>query len=125
MKAIVEFVKTTLIGGLLMMVPVYLTVLLLAKALAEMVRLLNPIVALLPAAEHSRQLTAIALVVLPLLLARPDRTHGPGKACARGVRGHRGAGVHVEASSVVEVVMVVVVTSPPQVIRPRRHARFV
>ena len=64
MKAIVEFVKTTLIGGLLMVVPAYLTVLLLAKALAGMVRLLNPIVALLPAAEHFRQLTAIALVVL-------------------------------------------------------------
>jgi uncharacterized membrane protein len=64
MKTIVEFVKTTLIGGLLIVVPAYLTVLLLAKALAGMVRLLGPIVALLPGEQHFRQLMATALVVL-------------------------------------------------------------
>jgi uncharacterized membrane protein len=64
MKTIVEFVKTTLIGGLLIVVPAYLTVLLLAKALAGVVRLLGPIVALLPGEQHFRQLMATALVVL-------------------------------------------------------------
>jgi len=64
MRTIVEFVKTTLIGGLLILVPAYLAVLLLAKALAGMVGLLAPIVALLPGGEGSRQITAIVLVVL-------------------------------------------------------------
>jgi uncharacterized membrane protein len=45
-KALVEFLKTTLIGGLLIVVPVYLTVLLLEKALKGMIALLGPIVAL-------------------------------------------------------------------------------
>jgi uncharacterized membrane protein len=64
MKTIVEFVKTTLIGGLLVVVPAYLTVLLLAKALAGLMKLLGPIVALLPGDEKFRQITAIALVLL-------------------------------------------------------------
>jgi uncharacterized membrane protein len=65
MKALVEFLKTTLIGGLLIVVPIYLTVLLLAKALKGMVGLLGPIVALLPERiHHFGQLLAIALVVL-------------------------------------------------------------
>jgi uncharacterized membrane protein len=65
MKALVEFLKTTLIGGLLIVVPVYLTVLLLTKALKGMVALLGPIVALLPErVHHLRQFIAIALVVL-------------------------------------------------------------
>jgi len=65
MKALLEFLKTTLIGGLLIVVPIYLTVLLLAKALKGMVGLLGPIVALLPERiHHFGQLLAIALVVL-------------------------------------------------------------
>jgi len=65
MKALVEFLKTTLIGGLLIVVPVYLTVLLLTKALKGMIALLGPIVALLPErVHHFGQLLAIALVVL-------------------------------------------------------------
>jgi len=65
MKALVGFLKTTLIGGLLIVVPIYLTVLLLAKALGGMVALLGPIVALLPeGVHHFRQIVAIALVVL-------------------------------------------------------------
>jgi uncharacterized membrane protein len=65
MKALVEFLKTTLIGGLLIVVPVYLTLLLLGKALKGMVALLGPIVALLPErVHHFGQILAIVLVVL-------------------------------------------------------------
>ena len=65
LKALVEFVRTTLIGGLLIVLPVYLTVALLAKALKGMVALLGPVVALLPErVHHLRQFIAIALVVL-------------------------------------------------------------
>src|SRR4029450_10123878 len=64
-EALVEFLKTTLIGGLLIVVPVYLTVLLLGKALKGMVALLGPIVALFPESlHHFAQIIAIALVVV-------------------------------------------------------------
>jgi uncharacterized membrane protein len=65
MKALVEFLKTTLIGGLLIVVPVYLTVLLLGKALKAMIALLSPIVALFPESlHHFAQIIAIGLVVV-------------------------------------------------------------
>jgi uncharacterized membrane protein len=65
MKALGEFLKTTLIGGLLIVVPTYLTVLLLAKALRGIVALLGPVVALLPQeVHHFARILAIALVVL-------------------------------------------------------------
>ena len=65
MKALAEFLKTTVIGGLLIVVPVYFTLLLLGKALKGMVALLAPIVALLPErVHHFDQILAIMLVVL-------------------------------------------------------------
>src|SRR4029078_5565 len=64
-KGLGEFLKTTLIGGLLIVVPAYLAVLLLAKALGGLVTLLAPVVALLPEAVHNyRRIVAVALVVL-------------------------------------------------------------
>ena len=65
MKALVEFLKTTLIGGLLIVVPMYLAVLLLAKAVKGMVALLAPIVALLPErVQDFGQIVALVLVAL-------------------------------------------------------------
>ena len=65
MKGLGEFLKTTLIGGLLIVVPTYLSVLLLAKALGAVMALFAPIVALLPeGAQHFGRVIAIALVVL-------------------------------------------------------------
>jgi uncharacterized membrane protein len=64
-KGLTEFLKTTLIGGLLVVVPTYLTVLLLAKAIGGLMALLGPIVALLPEGlHHFRRIVAIGLVVL-------------------------------------------------------------
>jgi uncharacterized membrane protein len=76
-RALVEFLKTTLIGGLLIVVPVYLTVLLLAKALKGMIAVLGPIVALLPERlHHFAQIIAIALVlVVCFMLGLIARTH--------------------------------------------------
>ena len=65
MKALAEFLKTTVIGGLLVVVPVYFTMLLLAKALGGILALLGPIVALLPDRVHRfGTVLAVALVVL-------------------------------------------------------------
>lgn len=65
MKALGEFVKTTLIGGLLIVVPVYFSALLLLKAAAGVMGLLAPITALLPESlQNLRQLVALLIVVL-------------------------------------------------------------
>ena len=64
-KGLAEFLKTTLIGGLLVVVPTYLTVLLLGKAIGGLMAFLGPIVALLPEGlHHFRRIVAIGLVVL-------------------------------------------------------------
>jgi len=48
MRTIPEFIKTTLIGGLLIVLPVYIAVLLLLKALQGIVTVMKPITAAIP-----------------------------------------------------------------------------
>ena len=48
MKYLREFVASTLVGGLLIVLPVYLAVVLLLKTLKALVNLLEPVRALLP-----------------------------------------------------------------------------
>jgi hypothetical protein len=55
MKTIAEFAKTTLIGGLLIILPVYVCPLLLAKAALGLLALINP-PPLLPRARLGRAL---------------------------------------------------------------------
>jgi uncharacterized membrane protein len=65
MSTVAQFLKTTLIGGVLVLVPIYFCMLLLLKAGAGLMGLLAPVTALLPAAlDELRNLAAIALVVL-------------------------------------------------------------
>jgi len=63
MRALAEFTKTTLIGGLLVIVPVYIAVLLLAKATKGLLELLAPVAGSLPAAVQFRQAAAIILLI--------------------------------------------------------------
>lgn len=62
MRSLVEFTKTTLIGGLLVVLPIYLAFLLLAKTAMGLVMLLHPLTAPIPASVHFR--TAVAAVLL-------------------------------------------------------------
>ena len=62
MKRLLDFAKTTLIGGLLVVVPIYLIVLLVAKAFAKLFALLSPITAEIPARVEYRQAAAILIV---------------------------------------------------------------
>ena len=64
MRALAEFTKTTLIGGLLVILPVYVCVLLLAKAVKGLLDLLSPVAGSLPAAVEFRQAAAIILLVV-------------------------------------------------------------
>ena len=65
MKALIEFTKSMLVGGLLVVVPIYFSVLLLAKAFAGLIKLLAPVTALLPESLHGlRHVVAMLIVVL-------------------------------------------------------------
>ena len=63
MKVLAEFTKTTLVGGVLVILPVYVTILLLAKAVKGLLALLTPVTAQLPAAVQFRQLAAALLLI--------------------------------------------------------------
>jgi uncharacterized membrane protein len=69
MKALSEFTKSTLVGGLLVVVPIYFSVLLLAKALAGLVKLLGPVTALLPESLQVLRGPAAVLAVVVLCFA--------------------------------------------------------
>jgi hypothetical protein len=45
MRSLAEFVKTTLIGGLLIILPIYVSVILIAKAVQGIVAAMKPITA--------------------------------------------------------------------------------
>ena len=51
MKTLAEFTKTTLIGGVLIILPIYVSVLLLAKAAKGLLALISPITAGIPASS--------------------------------------------------------------------------
>jgi uncharacterized membrane protein len=64
MKALLEFMKVTLVGGLLVVLPVWLALLLLLKAIQSVLKLLQPIAKLVP-----QQLVHPDVVALFLLVA--------------------------------------------------------
>ena len=74
MKGLAELTKTTLIGGLLIVLPIYLTILLLAKTLAGVLASLAPVTAAIPAGREFPQVTAI-LIVLVVCLWRARGPH--------------------------------------------------
>ena len=58
-----EFVTSTLVGGLLIVVPVYLAVLLLLKGMATVAGLVRPVAALLPDWIAAENFLALVLVL--------------------------------------------------------------
>src|ERR1700751_5712373 len=58
MKSLAEFAKRTLIGGILIVLPVYTSLLLLAKAVTGLLALLKPITAGIPASLEFREVLA-------------------------------------------------------------------
>jgi uncharacterized membrane protein len=78
MKTLAEFTKTTLIGGLLIILPIYVAVLLLAKAVNGLMALLAPVTAQIPAGVQFRQIIAIlVLIAICFVVGLIVRT-GPG-----------------------------------------------
>ena len=78
MRTLAEFTKTTLIGGVLIILPIYLVALLLAKTVKGMLALLSPVADQLPAAVEFRQVLAIALLVAVCFIVGLIVRTGPG-----------------------------------------------
>ncbi|MGH9222114.1 MAG: hypothetical protein ACRD1W_22585 [Vicinamibacterales bacterium] len=79
MKGLAELTKTTLIGGLLVVLPIYLSILLLAKTLSGVLALMSPVTAAVPAAAQFRQVIAILIVLAVCLVAGIVVRTGPGR----------------------------------------------
>jgi uncharacterized membrane protein len=69
MRSLAEFTKTTLIGGLLIILPVYVSLLLLAKAIGGLLALVKPITAAIPTTVEFRQTLAIVVLALVCFIA--------------------------------------------------------
>jgi len=78
MKAIAEFTKTTLIGGVLVVIPIYLSVLLLLKAMAGVMGLVSPITEGLPTTLPFRELIALLMLIASCFLCGIAVRTGPG-----------------------------------------------
>jgi len=78
MNGLAEFTKTTLIGGLLVVLPIYLSILLLAKTLAGILGLLAPVTAAIPTSGQFRQGIAIVIVLVVCFVAGIVVHTGPG-----------------------------------------------
>ena len=78
MKGLAALTKTTLIGGVLVVLPIYLSILLLAKTLSGIVALLSPVTAAIPAGVQFRQVIAILIVLAVCFVAGIAVRTGPG-----------------------------------------------
>jgi uncharacterized membrane protein len=88
MKAIVDFLKTTLVGGLLVVLPIWVSVLLLAKSLGMLSVFLKPIMDELPdEAQHPFLLSALILLLGCFAVGLLVRT-SPGYLVRRFIQTH-------------------------------------
>ena len=78
MKSLAEFTKTTLIGGVLIILPIYVSILLLVKTIAGVGALIRPVTAQLPASLQFRQVIAMVVVIVVCFLAGLVVRTGPG-----------------------------------------------
>ena len=78
MKVPAKFTKTTLIGGVLVILPIYVTILLLLKAVNGLLALLSPVTAQLPAGVQFRHVAAILLLVAVCFVVGLAVRTGPG-----------------------------------------------
>jgi uncharacterized membrane protein len=69
LRSIADLTKTTLIGGLLVVLPIYIAFILLAKAIKSALGLVAPITNQLPAGVEFRLLAAIGIVIGVCFLA--------------------------------------------------------
>lgn len=78
-QRIAAFVRTTILGGVLVVMPLVLTGFLLAKALGAVAALLRPVASHLPAGLPLPEILALAIVVAACFLAGAVVRTGPGR----------------------------------------------
>jgi len=78
MKPLAEFIKTTLIGGILIVLPIYVSILLLIKAFNGLLGVVKPIAAVIPASVEFEQALAILILAAICFLAGLITRTGPG-----------------------------------------------
>jgi uncharacterized membrane protein len=83
MKTLVEFARTTLVGGLLVLLPIYLAVLLSLKALSGGIALIAPLASQVPTGPQFRTAVAIAMILAACFITGLVVRTGPG---GRGIR---------------------------------------
>ena len=78
MRRLAEFVKTALIGGLLVILPVYVSIILIAKAVQGILAAMKPITAVVPASVQFREIVAVLVIVAVCFVAGLIVRTGPG-----------------------------------------------
>jgi uncharacterized membrane protein len=78
MKTLAEFTKTTLIGGVLIVLPIYVSLLLLAKVVKGLLALMQPITAEIPASIEFREVLAVLVLAAVCFIAGLIVRTGPG-----------------------------------------------
>ena len=79
MRSVLEFVKTTVIGGVVVILPVGVTVLLTAKTLVAILGLLQPLTGRLPVPVQAHGLAAVLIIVAVCFLAGAVVRTRPGR----------------------------------------------
>ena len=78
MRRLAEFVKTALIGGLLVILPIYVSMILIAKAVQGILAAMKPITAVVPASVQFREIVAVLVIVAVCFVAGLIVRTGPG-----------------------------------------------
>ena len=79
MKTLAEFIRTTLIGGVLVLVPIYVLVLADLERHCPRRRSLSPVTAQIPASDEFRNLLALLIVIAACFVAGLVVRTGPGR----------------------------------------------
>ena len=69
MRTIAEFMKTTIIGGIIIVLPVYIAVLLILKALQGLLAAVKPITAAIPGSVEFEEILAILVLAVICFIA--------------------------------------------------------
>jgi uncharacterized membrane protein len=87
MKTIAEFTKTTLIGGFLIILPIYVSIILIAKALQGLLAAMKPITAVVPAYIQFREIIAALVIIIVCFIAGLIVRTGPGLRAKKAFEG--------------------------------------
>lgn len=83
MKTIWKFISRTLVGGLLVLLPAYLAILLIAKGVKGLIGIAKPLVGHLPIEADHHAIAALAVVLLASFIVGLAVTTWPGRPLGR------------------------------------------